>query len=579
MHQDPATEESVKPSASPSPLLAERYWQSIRSEAPRVLGLMDREPLSPTVGCGDRTFWAWKFVDYPGARFQESLCVLSFLWNEDRPDNPYYRSGELLRWIEQGLTYWGSIQYGDGSFDEAYPLERSLAATAFTTVYVSEGLGFLGEGLSSGVRAKTVDHIRRAADWLCRNDESHGLLSNHLAAAAAACAHAHTLTGDARFDERGRHFIGRILKHQSEEGWYEEYGGPDPGYQTHGSFYLARYLQLTDHEELERSLAASVDWIAHFIHPDGSLGGEYASRNTKTYYPAAFEMLAPESPAAAWVAARARAALFDGRAAANASVDSYNYFPTLNNLVFAYSATRDAPREGHPVADPTPTSGVTYFPEAGLLRYRTNVAEAFVGLSKGGVVKAFDRTTGDLLLSDSGYIGRLEGGRLVSNQYLDTGRSSSVEGGELTVSGVFMESTRPTMRPSRFVAFRLFSLTAGRVPAAAAWLKRLLVKVLINRRKEIPISFRRQITLNDSGLTVFDQLQRVGDVRLEHLEWAPVLTTIHMGSARYFVANELWDGDGNEEIPDATSRTIETARLGQGLELTRSVRWPSTGDS
>src|SRR5690606_18803089 len=60
------------------------YWEAILHEAPRILGMMDREAVSPTSGCGDRVFWAWKFVDFPGSRFQESLCVLAFLHATER---------------------------------------------------------------------------------------------------------------------------------------------------------------------------------------------------------------------------------------------------------------------------------------------------------------------------------------------------------------------------------------------------------------------------------------------------------------------------------------------------------------
>ena len=108
------------------------YWAAIVDQAPRVLGLMDREALSPTSGCGDRTYWAWKFTDFPGARFQESLCVLSFLYRT--PGSEYFKNPNLLTWIGRGMEYWCKIQYKDGSFDEAYPFERSLAATAFTGV-------------------------------------------------------------------------------------------------------------------------------------------------------------------------------------------------------------------------------------------------------------------------------------------------------------------------------------------------------------------------------------------------------------------------------------------------------------
>ena len=54
--------------------------------------------------------------------------------------------------------------------------------------------------------------------------------------------------------------------------------------------------------ELHQSLARSLEFLQHFIHPDGTLGGEYSSRNTTFYYPAGLEMLAGTIPAARAIA-------------------------------------------------------------------------------------------------------------------------------------------------------------------------------------------------------------------------------------------------------------------------------------
>src|SRR5262245_35899441 len=316
------------------------YAAMILEHSPRALSLMDRDAMSPTAGCCDRDYWAWKFADFPGARFQEALCALSFLYATEIDGNPYFHNARLLEWIGLGLRFWSSIQRRDGSFDEAYPFERSLAATAFTTFYVGEALEFLGDDLSSELRAGTQETMRRAGWWLARNDETHGFLSNHLAAAAAALHHVYRVTREKSFARRSQYFLDKIFDRQSSEGWYEEYGGADPGYQTHGSFYLVRVWQLTRDEQLMKSLRHSTAFLAHFAHPDGSLGGEYASRNTQTYYPAAFEMFASVDPAAAWIAETMRPSLANGSAAGLLGVDIQNYFPCLNNLVFAYLATK-----------------------------------------------------------------------------------------------------------------------------------------------------------------------------------------------------------------------------------------------
>jgi len=138
------------------------YRTAILAQVPRVLGLMDRERLSPTAGCCDRTFWAWKFVDFPRSRFQEALSVLGFLYATPLPESTYPKNPQILEWIELGLRFWASIQHHDGSFDEAYPFERSLAATAFTTFYVGECLRFMEADLSAPTRAVVQHAMARA---------------------------------------------------------------------------------------------------------------------------------------------------------------------------------------------------------------------------------------------------------------------------------------------------------------------------------------------------------------------------------------------------------------------------------
>jgi hypothetical protein len=523
---------------------------------------MDREALSPTAGCCDRTYWAWKFVDFPASRLQESVCALAFLYATPLDGSPYHRNPRLLEWIDLALRFWAGIQHRDGSFDEAYPFERSLAATAFTPFYVGEALEMVGGDLPGSTLAAMKATMARAGDWLTRNDETHGFLSNHLAAAAGALFHIARQTGEPAFERRAWYFLDRILQRQSAEGWYDEYGGADPGYQTHGSFYLARCWQFSQDERLSESLARAAHFLAHFVHPDRSLGGEYASRNTQTYYPAAYEMLAHRDRASAWIASVMHAGVQNRTAASLASVDVFNYFPFLNNFVFAHRAAAADPGPAT-AEDPTPASGLTWFPDAGLARMRTAAYDAYVGTAKGAVLKVFDRRNGALAYSDCGYLGRLEGGGSVSSQYQDAGRPTRVTASRIEVEGDLVEFSRPTMTPIRFVAFRVFTLTAGRLPGLARWLKAKLVKTLIYRRRPIGIHFTRRIDFGEAEVQVRDRLSGPDGARLLELKRESRFTTIHMGSSRYFISNEL--------TPVPSGEPVDTRAIVGGVDLDATV--------
>jgi len=545
------------------------FWEAIQSRAVHVLGLMDREHLSPTLGCMDRTHWAWKFTDFPGARFQEGLCVLSYLFTTPGPESPYHANERLRDWIAAGFDFWAGIQRSSGDFDEAYPYERSLAATAFTSFYLSEAWEFLEGDLPAATAERFRAGLARAATWLTRNDETHGFLSNHLAAAAAALHHAYRITGEERFEGRSRYFLNRILEHQSSEGWYDEYGGADPGYQTHGSFYLARLLELGADPRLGESLDRSFRFLAHFVHPDRSLGGEYASRNTQTYYPAAFEIMSPRNGVARWIAEQMRPAVRSASAAGLQSVDAYNLFPLLNNYVFAHRASAAADRDLAPAEPPGPAdAGVVHFPKAGLLKVRRPRYDLYVGLGKGGVVKLFDRERGSHVASDCGYIGRLESGRFVSSQWIDDSWRVELGPDEIRIEGHLWEISRQVMEPLRFLLFRLFSLSFGRLPGAASWLKRVLVRALIYRKRGLGIAFVRRIAVGPDGIEIRDHLK--GDAGAVRELWQEdFLTTIHMGSSRYFVPHELVGPPASE-----IERRVDPAQLGAGVERARQLRIP-----
>ena len=118
---------------------------------------------------------------------------------------------------------------------------------------------------------------------------------------------------------------------------------------------------------------------------------------------------------------------------------------------------------------------------------------------------------------------------------------------------------------------RLFLLSVGRFPALARWLKRYLVKVLINRKRKLAIEFERNISFGDDAISVHDSIHGPDGSRVVHLEHAEVFTTIHMGSSRYFINNELnqTEADGH--------RAIRAESIVAGVTLERVISIGSEG--
>ena len=542
------------------------YHDSVQRELTRLLSWQDRERSSKTYGCFDRTFWGWKFTDFPGARFQEGCYAIAAVARHNTAGNPFAGQERLDIWARAGLRYWQSIQYRDGSFDEAYPWEHSLAATAFTGFYLGEAYLLLKDSLPAAEAASLRSTFAKAGDWLCRNDEHHGVLSNHLAAAAAALEVIARVCEEERYSARSRYFLQRIYDHQSDEGWYREYSGADPGYQTHGTFYMARIWQLTQDAELLESLRLSISFLRWFIHPNGTLGGEYGSRNTEFFFPAGFEILAPALPQAAEIAQFMRPAVARQAPAGLAAMDVYNFLPMLNNYIFAANNAECLPKPTSQL--PCQTTASIDFPKAGMVVRSNPNYYCVVGLSKGGVIRAFDRVDGRLKFCDSGYWGRLDDGRVVATQRDCSPEQYSVVGDELHVEECFARINQMVQSASLFLGFRVFTTTLGRIPGVARWIKNLLVHMLVNRKRPVSLRFRRSIRFSCDELTVSDVIENPQQTRLQSLFRENKFAAIHMGSSRYFTEQELdpdYDGDPDlsQQVTDiGIVRQDRTVRFG-----------------
>lgn len=504
------------------------YLRGIERVLGRALSRLDAEITSPTRGSFDRTWWCWKFVDFSAPRFQEGAFTLAWLATSPLAPKGARDNRRLIGQAQAAISFWTTLQHADGSFDEAYPFERSLAATAFTGFYIGCAIERLTGRLDPAVEDAGRRAIERAADWLARNGEYHGVLSNHLAAAAAALQVACDLLGTDRFRSARDRYLGIIYREQDpEEGWYREYSGADPGYQSHGMFYLAEIWRRTRDPALLDSLRKGSAFMAWFVHPDGTIGGEYASRGTKFAYPAGFEILAGEIPAAAAIARRLRALMDQGRCIGPHETDAWNLSPLLNNHLFAAEAAL-APLPDAPL--PWEEQGATaIFPNAGLVVARR--ADRLIAASpgRGGALKLWQATSGELLYEDCGYA-QLSGGGAYATQFPSEWRRREAGTLELQVTAGFKSVPRIRFSPYRFVAFRAFTLTVGRLATIARMLKQVLVAVLVRKQSDAPGRLSRTIGFAEDGaLSIADELSGLAAEPVPLDRHVPV----HMGSARY----------------------------------------------
>jgi hypothetical protein len=522
------------------------------------VALIDRNPHSPTRGSFSRTHWAWKFTDFPFPRLQEGVCALARLSDVEDSRNPFRGAPRVEEWMRWGFEYWASRQHANGAFDEAYPNEQCLAATAFTTFYLGDAFLRRRDTFDAALRARLESSFSRAGQWLCRNDETHGVLSNHLAAAAAALETMGRIGGQPEFSARARVFVERILQHQSPEGWLREYDGADIGYGTHAFFYLAAYWKMTGCDRTRTALDRFAGFLAYCVHPDGTIGGEYGSRDTEFYYPAGFELFAPESAPAAAIAAGLRSAVADRRVCGVWSMDAYNFMPMLNNLLFAMEAVeaggagRAGDDQGRAAQAGQAADAMALpwqrppfekrFDEAGLWVINRDRFYAVTGLSKGGTVSVFDKIARRLAARHSGLVAVRNGRYVTSQDYRlsPAARWDFAESVELDVPWKTLKTT--VFGPFLFIAFRLFTLTLGRLPSISRWLKDRLVHTLIRRKSRSRVIHTRRITIVDDGVEITDDITLpAGTSEVRAVEQ---FTVVHMGSAFYADIRSAGSGAG-----------------------------------
>lgn len=514
------------------------YFSIALGKVPLLLSLEDRKPLSVTYGCFDRNYWGWKFTDFPGSRFQEGVCALALFYTYDFEGNYLFKDKRIFSWFLAGMEYWVKLCHRGGWFDEAYPNEHSFAATAFTAFYVSEAFLAVGEEIPGVLEKKLVETFSRAGECLRKNDEKHGILSNHLAAAAAGLYNIHLITGDGKFKERSNYFLQKIYAHQSNEGWFKEYGGADPGYQTLCSFFLAKLWQRTKDDMLLEKLKLAMEFLSCFVHPDRTIGGEYASRNTEFYFPAACEILAEKIMVARTIAQFMKEGIKSQTTAALSAMDAYNFFPMLNNYIFA---GLNALLPGLPVPYELPFQKKfqKYYREAGIYIDSREKYYSIIGVSKGGVIKIFDKEKERLSYSDCGYWIRLKNGAVFSSQTFDRSIIASLNGNNIALSTQLSKVTRKVFSPWLFITFRLFTLILGKLPFFSNWIKYALVKTLVLKKRNINCVLSRDIEFRDDQIYIIDTIKGLDIVRPVSLVRSNKFTSIHMGSAEYFQKNEI----------------------------------------
>lgn len=497
------------------------------SSIPRIIGLADRNPLSPTYGCFDKNYWHYRTIDFPSGMFQECVLPLALIYKYQFPGGEeYYKKNRIRELVEAGIRQASLSSHSDGSADDYYPYERALGASCFSLYAFTEAC------IELEIKdEEMIQFFRRRSEWIMRHEES-GRLTNHQALAALCLYNTYILTGDTRYLEGARRKIKTVLDWQHEEGWFWEYEGADPGYQTFTINYLAKYFKKSGDKSIVEPLKRAIDFSSYFMHPDGSYGGEYGSRNTYVFYPNGYEIMAPVHPPSALIADAFLRGAIEGKIAY--VEDERLFFHFTGNYLEAYL---NYTHEGRDRMQEPKGNFTKYFPGAGLYIRQEDEDYTVIALNKGGVVKHFKQ--GSHCLSDTGIAGRTTGGGIVVTHALDK-YEIEVGDSKVSVSGIFSYAHNERMTTAKMLILRVVLLSIGRFYPNL--IRRVLQKRLITGKKRAPIWFSRTFQFERGSLRIIDKIKYLTPgkkVKLEKLYAGVDGTSIYVVMSNQFQRSNL----------------------------------------
>lgn len=516
------------------------YVKSAMAVVPRIIGSLDRNELSSTRGCFDRQYWAWKLKDIPNASLQYGIYFLALTWNAK--GNKFYRNNQIVGWICQAVKFWMDIQHKNGSFDQCYPGECSVGTTAYTLISMLKAKEITGSLWDDALMKDFERHVNLAADYFYYNEETYGNIANH----TALFAYANLLLSDyygGRFSGRYSEAMEKLEKLQSKEGWFVEYEGSDPCYQTQNIYYLAEcFYKTNDNQIFEMLQRAISNYLIYCFHPDGTVGGSYGSRNTEIYYPAGFEMMAAKISDAKAIASWMKKSLSLSRVLMPRDLDLENSMRLAVNYLIADKVLGGESEEaGSEWVNNMKWSGCgseRYFEECAQFFKNSDKYYAVIGASKGGVVKIFNKKEEMLAYEDSGYIGHIDGKPVTTHRWQKA--KCLIDDNTFECQLKIYQVDGKKMDVGKFFTLRIISLLIKSSRHLRDFLKRTLARKLVISKKEVNnCEIVRNFRFESGKIVIEDKLVVKNDNLRVFLTTGRSFNPIHMASSGYYNESHL----------------------------------------
>jgi|GEM_PF-1526289 hypothetical protein len=518
------------------------FIEPIEGLVPRVLSLWNRNPISKTYGCFDRNYWNFKtLVDFPCATYQQGVYGLSRLLETPASGNRYHDQPVIAEAVRAGILYWCDLQNPDGSFNEYYENDRSFCPTAFTTFGVGGAYLASKERFGVAEQKRVEKHLLSAGLWLARHtnpDVYNQMTASMLALYFVGEAVDNSQICDA-FGKRRR----SVLDAQSPEGWFPEYGGADVGYSFLTLDLLATYLSRREDADIREAGIRLVDFASHFLHPDGTCGGEYGSRATQHVLPWGALYFASQGVASArrviaWFIQTQKERCGISGGVVDDKYSTYFYFASY--VEAQLSGLQAEFQDDSPVS--ASSHEIRYFEGAGILRIEQGDLLVWIGYRRNGVCRIY--WSGTCVHADCGYAIEFEDGQAAVSQGTDPNARVSIreEGDETCVEVVGRASLYRDVYPLRrwYVPFKLACRTLLRLDRLAYWLHDRVKADNIKKNRLAALTVNRSFRFRPGVIEIHDRIQsEIPSRSIKQVRILSDVTTVHSPSSRFFVNGSL----------------------------------------
>ncbi len=366
-------------------------YLAARVVLPRWLRILESTSWMPAMARSRRERWASPRTLHKQAAAALGIALLCEA-DRDRPDAPFLRGC-----VRTSLIRWQLSLRGDGK-----PASRRLRSGSLHAAVIRCVTLLLREAPCFRNTLLLGDTARHLA-WLDGRRESSAWLE---AGAIAAQADGARLSVDNVLLGRARKRLRDLLTRQDPEGWFPEGGGADAGRLSLTLDALAELYLVHQWEELAQPLQCLLRFLAHVVHPDGTIGGCMGPSDTGFLSPFGVELLAGEFSEATALARICRrrcarlepdrlqwwsddvCAVLGSRIALAATLAPGRTQSVKQRSSLHYPETR---------TDLEPFRGHIRFPRAGLSVFSTDAYHAVVAGRKGGSVHVHWRADGNVL--------------------------------------------------------------------------------------------------------------------------------------------------------------------------------------